>query len=291
MTLDQAAKPTAPRARHGSSWTDVLPRRTAIGLAAPLLLVYAAPLLWLLMTSVKSNADVTTDPSGIRFTPTTAPYAAVAGHDLWQAMLVSTQISVGVTVGAILLGLPAAFGLSRMHGKPRLAVMGFLLLFQMIPPAASLIPLYRLLGIFGLLNTRTGLALIDLALFLPFAILLLRPFCLSISREIEEAALIDGAGAIRLMTSVVAPLARNGAFVVAVMVFILTWGEFINAITFINEPALQPLSAVLSSQVTQFGVRWNNLMALAVITSLPLLFLYLLVHRRLEEGLALGAGK
>lgn len=276
---------------HAPNWTNALPRSAALGLSVPLLLVYVTPLVWLLMTSFKSGAEVTTDPSSIWFRPTTEAYAAIAGHELWTSMYVSAQISIGVTIGVMGLGVPAAFGLSRMRGRARLAIIGFLLLFQMIPPAASLIPLYRLLAVFGLLNTRMGLILIDMALFLPFAILLLRPFCLSVPRDIEDAALIDGAGTGRLMVSVVAPLVRNGAFVVAVMVFILTWGEFINAITFINDPSLQPLSAVLSSQVTQFGVRWNNLMALAVITSLPLLVLYLMVHRRLEEGLTLGAGK
>jgi multiple sugar transport system permease protein len=278
--------------RGGPSITsEVLPRRTATVLAVPLLLVYVVPLLWMLITSVKSSGDVTRNPSGLLFQPSTDAYQAVAGDELWRSMWVSGQIAVAVTVGVMLLGVPAAFGLSRMHGRLRFVMIGLLLVFQMIPPAASLIPLYRLLAILNLVDTRQGLALIDIALFLPFAILLLRPFCLAVPRELGEAAMLDGAGPLRMLTYVVLPLVRNGAFVVAVMVFILTWGEFINAITFINDPQLQPLSALLSSQVTQFGVRWNNLMALAVITSLPLLVLYLLVHRRLQEGLTVGAGK
>jgi len=288
-------KPSAHHPRYDTGATapptQAMTRRTSTLLAWPIALIYVVPLVWMVATSFKTASDVTTNPAGLWFSPTTDAYQLVTGDELWRSMLVSAQISVAVTVAVILLGVPAAFGLSRLDSHMRYLLIGGLLIFQMIPPAASLIPLYRLLTIFGLANTRTGLILIDIALFLPFAILLLRPFCLAVPRDVEEAAQLDGAGPLRMLGSVVFPLVRNGAFVVAVMVFILTWGEFINAITFISDPQLQPLSALLSSQVTQFGVRWNSLMALAVITSLPLVVLYLLVHRHLQEGPAVGAGK
>lgn len=272
------------------SMTALSPR-TASLMRIPLVLIYIVPLVWLFVTAFKPADALARDPSSLVFHPTGEAFQSVMNDQLWRAMLVSTEVALGVTVGTMVLGIPAAYGLSRIKGKARLWSIGVLLLFQMIPPAASLIPLYRLLAIFGLLNSRVGLILVDMALLLPFAILLLRPFCLAVPREMEEASMLDGAGLFQLLRHVVLPMVRNGAFVVGAMTFIMAWGEFINAITFMNDPTLQPISALLSSQVTQFGVRWNNLMALAVVTALPLLVIYLMIHKRLQEGLTIGSGK
>jgi ABC-type glycerol-3-phosphate transport system permease component len=118
---------------------------------------------------------------------------------------------------------------------------------------------------------------------------LLRPFFLNIPKELEDAALVDGASQFVVLRRVVLPLIANGLVTVAVMMFAITWGEFIYASTFLNSTGLFPVSVVLLDQVGQLTANWNELMALAVITSLPLLVVFVVSRRRLREGLLVGA--
>lgn len=271
--------------------TLVLPRGVARVGAVLVLLAYLFPLYWMVSTSLKSNAELARYPAGIFFTPTTAAYQAVLDPVLWRAMGISFVVSAATTVVVLALAVPAAFALSRVSGRWTAAVLGLLLVLQMIPPAASLIPLYRLLSQLGLVNSLAGLVVADVAAFLPFAILLMRPFCLVVPRETQEAAELDGAGPIALLVRIVLPLVRNGAATVGVLIFIIAWGEFIYASTFINEPSIQLLSALISRQVTAFGVNWPSLMALATVAALPVLIVYVVAQRQLREGLNLGVGK
>jgi ABC-type glycerol-3-phosphate transport system permease component len=121
------------------------------------------------------------------------------------------------------------------------------------------------------------------------SVLLLRPFLLNIPKELEEAALVDGASAVVVLRRVVLPLITNGLITVAVLIFAITWGEFIYASTFLNSQGLLPVSVVLLDQVGQLAANWNQLMALAVVTSLPLLIVFVVARRRLRDGLLLGA--
>lgn len=269
----------------------VMPRPLARIGGVLVLLVYFVPLFWMVITSLKSNAQLAQTPAGILFSPTVDSYRTVIGPTLWRAMGVSFAVAASTTVVVLLLAIPAAFALSRVRGAATVVILGVLLILQMVPPAASLIPLYRLLSVIGLVSTLPGLVLADVALFLPFAILLLRPFCLTVPKEVQEAAAIDGVGAVKMITRIVLPLVRNGTSTVGSIVFILAWGEFIYAATFINKPALQPLSAVISRQVTVFGVDWPSLMALATVAALPVLLVYGLAQRQLREGLTVGVGK
>jgi multiple sugar transport system permease protein len=108
---------------------------------------------------------------------------------------------------------------------------------------------------------------------------------------LEEAASIDGASSPRTFWSIVLPVARNGVATTGTLVFILSWGEFLYAINFLLSPGNYPLSALLAEQVSAFGIDWPGLMALAAITSIPILILFLFTYRLLREGLTLGAVK
>jgi multiple sugar transport system permease protein len=129
----------------------------------------------------------------------------------------------------------------------------------------------------------------DTALVLPFSVLLLRPFALAVPGVLYEAAALDGASGFQTFLRIVVPLLRNGISTVASIVFITVWGEFIYASNFINEGSRYPVSALLAQQIGTYSSNWNTLMALALLTSLPLLAIFLFAQRRLTAGLTLGA--
>lgn len=267
--------------------------RTPIATALVVLLFagYAVPLAWILLTSFKDSADVFGEGLGLVFRPTFAAYESALSEDLLVALRQSVLVSTGTTLLTMLVAAPAAYGLARVPGPVALVGLGLVIVLQMTPQTASVIPLFQVLGSWGLLDSMTGLVLADTALMTPFAIVLLRPFFRAVPAALEEAAAIDGASGMRTFVSIVLPVARNGLATTATLVFLITWGEFIYAVNFLLSPGEYPLSAALAQQVSAYGVDWPGLMALAVITSVPILVLFALTYRLLREGLTVGAVK
>jgi multiple sugar transport system permease protein len=257
-----------------------------------LILVYGIPLAWLVMTSLKSNVAIFADPAGIRFTPSFHSYAQMVQQGtLGQAMRNSAIIAVGTTLLTLVIAIPTAYGLDRTRGAILAGGLGVFVLLQMIPQTATIIPLYRVLGSWHLLGTLPGVILADTALFLPFTVLVLRPFVGGVPMPLEEAAALDGASRFTIFFRVVVPLMSNGIMTAAAIVFILSWGEFLYAISILLNPLTYPVSALIAEQVSAYGTSWSGLMALAAVGSLPVLVVFIMAQRRLATGLSLGAVK
>lgn len=271
------------------------PRRAiALPLTIGLVLAYLGPLLWMVLTAFKSDMQSRSQPNSVFFVPTLETLGAVIGVGS-SAILTSFQIATFVTILVLLLAVPAAYAVStRVIGTwatVAAAVIGVLLVLQMVPQPMAVIPLYGILAEYGLVNSIVGVIAADVALFTPFAVLLLRPFAIAIPASLYEASALDGASRLRTFRSLTLPLMGNGIATVAAMVFILAWGEFIYATTLITNQAALPVSGLLAQQTSLYSVSWNRLMALALITSLPLLIVFLVAKRRLVEGLSAGAIK
>ncbi len=274
----------APTRRRRGPWV-----RLALLL---MLLPYGVPLLWILITSLKSNVEIFANQASVIFKPTLHAYQQIAASgSLGTAMVNSLIIAGGTTLLTTFLGVLTAYGLARYRSQLIWWILGFLILLQMVPQTAEIIPLYHIFAVTGLVNTRLSVVLADSALLLPFAILILRPFFRNIPIEIEEAAAIDGASRLRTFLSVVTPLALNGIVTEAALVFIIAWGEFLYAISLLSNPGDYPVSAVLSQEIGAYNVSWPGLMALAAVGSLPILIVFLMAQRRLASGLSLGAVK
>jgi ABC-type glycerol-3-phosphate transport system permease component len=269
-------------------------RRLFAVLAVLLGLLYLLPLLWIVITSLKTNPQVLRAPNALIFTPTLTTYASVIGDGL-GAIITSLQIALFVTAAVLLIGIPAAYGLARRIG-PRwnriIAVcLAVLLVLQMVPQPMTVIPLFSVLAQWKLLGSLSGLILADIALMLPFAVMLLRPFVLSIPPALYEAAEIDGASTVQSFLRITVPMLGNGIVTVTSVIFISAWGEFVYAINFLPEGTVLPVSGLLAQQNSTYSTSWNTLMALAVLTSLPLLIVFAFTQRRLVDGLSLGAVK
>ncbi len=262
--------------------------------AVVLVLSYGIPLLWIVLTSIKTEAELGQSLSSLNFTPTLSAYSGIWGT-IAQPLVNSVEIAGGAVVVILVMAVLACFGLTHIQGRwTKLVISGSLglcVVLQLVPQPTTVIPIYGVLAQAHLINSVPGLILADAALLLPLSVLLLRPFFLNIPRELEEAALVDGASPRTVLWRVVLPLIGNGLVTVGVLMFAITWGEFIYASTFINSQGLLPVSVVLLDQVGNLVANWNALMALAVVTSLPLLVVFVVSRRRLREGLLVGAIK
>jgi multiple sugar transport system permease protein len=261
------------------------------GVKVLLTAMYGLPLLWIVLTSFKSSRDVFTTQSSLLFRPTTDAYRNALDGALLDALRQSVLIATGATALVLLIAIPAAYGLARTRGSITTVGLGLLIVLQMMPQTATVIPLFQIFGRWSLLDRTLGVVIADAALLIPFATLLLRPFFRAVPRELEEAGAIDGATTVRTFWSIVLPVARNGAFTVGTLVFLLAWGEFLYAVNFFLSPGSYPLSALLAQQVSAFGIDWPGLMALAVLTSIPILLVFTFTYRLLRDGLTVGAVK
>lgn len=270
-------------------------RRTESYVAAvagvAMIVVYGMPLLWMLLASLKTTQELIANPAGLLFEPTFAAYQAILNQDLLDAAAASVRIATSVTVLVLLIGTPAAYALARHRRFVIAAVVTFLVMLQIVPQTNTLIPLFKVFAGWGLLGSQVSVILADTALLLPFAVLLLRPSFDGVPREIEEAAMVDGANQIVSFVRVSLPVARNGLMTVAAFVFIVSWGEFLYAITLLTDPSQYPLSGALSLQIGQYGIAWDRLLSMAVVISLPVLLVFVLARRYLTEGLSVGAAK
>jgi multiple sugar transport system permease protein len=252
---------------------------------------YALPLLLVVLASFKSNADIVNQPSALFFVPSFDGYRSVFTPGFFHAIGNTAIIAVSATLLTLVIATPLAYVLSRTRQALGSVVIGVLIALQMTPAATAVIPQFKVLATLGLLGTTFGVVLAMSAAALPYAVLILRPFYLSVPIEVEEAALVDGAGPFRAFGQVVFPLVRNGVSLIAVLLFIGAWGEFLYPITFLNDKALFPLSVTIVQQQGVYGTHWNNLMALALVSAIPTIIIFIFVARRLTSGLALGVGK
>lgn len=264
-----------------------------VGFTVVLALLYAIPLLWIVLTTFKSNSQVLQSPNSVIFTPTFDTLETIISAAA-DSIVISFVVASLVTVLVLVVAVPAAYALARRVSAAWITVgaiaLGAFLVLQMVPQPMAVIPIYGILANWGLVNQIAGLVLADTALFLPFAILLLRPFVLAIPPQLYEAAQIDGATQWRTFRSVVIPLLPNGIATVSSLLFIMTWGEFIYATTLLD-PGEMPVSGLLAQQVSMYGTNWNQMMGLALLTSIPLLVVFLIAKRYLVQGLSVGAVK
>jgi len=265
------------------------PPRVLSGIVKVILTVmYLVPLLWIVIEAFKSDDQSLAAPDALIFTPTLATFRTVIAAAAGSVVL-SLVIAAIATVAVTVVGVPAAYALTQRTsprwGRVIAVVLTMLLILQMVPQPMTVIPLYGVLARWHLLGSVGGLVIADTALVLPFSILLLRPFAMAIPKSLYEAAALDGASNAQIFLRIVIPLLRNGIATVASIV----WGEFIYATNFLTEGSQLPVSALLAEQISIYSANWNRLMALALLTSLPLLAVFLFAQRRLTAGLTLGA--
>jgi multiple sugar transport system permease protein len=258
--------------------------------------VMGAPMALSFLASIKTPADASAVP------PTYLPqalslenYAKVVNFQAGLASYVANSglVALMTITACIALGAPAGYALARfaMRGKE----VAFLALLApiMIPYQALLTPLYLDFAKVGLVNTHVGLAIVHTILQLPFSVYLMRNSFEGIPREIEEAAMIDGASAWRRLTRVFLPLAAPAIVTVALFAFITSWNEFLAALIFMSrETSFTVPILLVSVRAGHHGaVDWGALQASVVISIIPCLVVYLMLQRYYMSGLLAGAVK
>jgi multiple sugar transport system permease protein len=210
-------------------------------------------------------------------------------------MLTYVQNSVIVAGGSTLLNavvaIPAAFALARFRFPGRQAFLYFVVATQMFSPVVLLLATFRMMFSFGLLNTYWSLIFINATVTLPFTVWMLTSYFSTVPKEIEEAALIDNTGRWRMLWDHFIPICMPGIVTALTFAFVLSWNEFLFAVTFVSTPEMRPLTTGIYTFIGRTETQWNYLMAASAISIVPVFIGFLLVQRRLISGLAAGAVK
>jgi multiple sugar transport system permease protein len=254
-------------------------------LLAPLTLCFALPLVWLALSSVMSNAEIN------RFPPALWPkgidlggYRYVLGNAMFPRWFANSLIVAGVAVlSNLLLGALGGYAFARMRFAGSRALLGLMLATMVIPFQLTMIPTFLVMKEMGLIDTLG--ALIVPSLVTPFAVFLFRQFFLALPREMEEAAWIDGCSRLRVLFSIVLPLARPALATVAVLTFLSTWNDLSWPLIAINHDTQYTLQLGLTTFQGQHHTQWSAVMAGNVITVLPVLVAFLLAQKTFVQSL------
>lgn len=281
-----AARRRQPQRRPRRRWVKLIP-------VAVVGLITLAPLYWMVITALRRDATLFSVPPKILPTDLDPSVAgrAVADTPIIGWLGNSAVVSIGATVAAMLLGLPAGYALSRFSKQTR-RFGSAILLTQMLPPLLLLVPLFVVFRWLSLVDTLQGLILANTAMVLPLTIWMSKAVMDSVPIELDQQAMIDGCSRLKVMLRVVVPIIRPGLASVAIYVFIVTWDEFLFARTLLTtSPDLWPASVGIYSFQGQYITPVNQVMFAALLFTVPPLVLFLIARRGLVSGMTAGAMK
>jgi multiple sugar transport system permease protein/raffinose/stachyose/melibiose transport system permease protein len=254
--------------------------------------VILLPFFWMVSVSLKPATEPFAIPA--RLWPQHATldnYITAFRPEFRTYFINSLVVSLSTVSITVTLGLLAAYSFTRNQSKALLALMTLVVAAQMFPSSAIIIPIYRLMKGANLLNTYASLIIAYVTITLPVAIWMLRGFLARLPIELDEAAALDGAGPMRAFFLIIVPLSWPGLVATAVFVLIVTWQEFLFALSFTSTRDMRTLPVGMNDFIGQYGVRYGELMASSVLVSLPVIAVFFVLQRQFVTGLTAGAVK
>lgn len=263
-----------------------------IGLIVFIILMF--PLYWMIVTSLKTQVEIFQVPTPlwpnkITFEAYKAQFASSSSTK--SGFLNSLIISTISMLISTILSIPAAYGLARFRFKGKKTLILFFLMTQMLPSTLILTPLYIMFSKMHLLNHYFAPIIADATLGIPFSVIILRTYFLSIPKELDEAAAIDGCSHISSFFMVMLPIAKPGVIVAAVFSFVYAWGDLIYGITFMTDPNKRPITSNIYNYVQQYQTLWNATMAFGIVAILPIVLIFIFMQKYIVSGLTNGAVK
>ncbi|MBD3003487.1 MULTISPECIES: carbohydrate ABC transporter permease [unclassified Streptomyces] len=300
MVAMTTATPGVRRVRRRLSFGRAM-AWTVMGL---IVLITLLPFYWILRTALSTNPALATDPAnplpvdltgggferalGLQSAEEAiAQGGAGSGLAFWRYLLNSVMVSTLITVCQVFCSSMAAYAFARLKWRGRDKVFGLFLAGLMVPTIFTLLPNFVLIKQLGLVDTLLGIALPTMFMT-PFAVFFLRQFFMNVPREVEEAALLDGAGKVRIFFRVLLPMASTPIVTLAVLTYITSWNDYFWPLMVSYGDSSRVLTVALATfraQTPQTGTDWSGLMAATLIAALPMLALFGLFARRIVSSI------
>lgn len=286
------------RANPASGRTELRPDRKKRRLGYDLVgvlafLVMAFPVYWLLVSAFRPNHEIRSYDQSLLPTSITFDNFVRATETgfFWTAIKSSLIICVSSVLGAMIIGTIAAFAIGRFNFVGRKAFMMVLIIVQLLPPTAMLIPIYVQLNALGALNEYWGVIVVYLVSVLPFTTWMIRGFVINVPKELEESAMVDGCTRMGAFWRVIFPLLAPGLAAASIFALITAWNEYLFAYILMQDNDKYTLNVWLMNFTTDRGTDYGGLMAGSVMIAIPVVIFFMLVQKKMAAGLTSGAVK
>jgi multiple sugar transport system permease protein len=276
---------------RGSGWGGRVIHVLEIALILAVTAASLVPFVWLVMTAFKDRTDILSAIPRLVFTPTLSNfYEAFVVGEFGTYLKNSLMVAAGSLTLCLIIGLPASYAFSRFRVFGEKHLFFYVLSTRMAPGIALVLPLYMFFQSLGLLGTVWGVMIAHTAFNLALVVYLMRNFFEDIPKDLDEAALTEGATEWQVFSRIILPLARPGILVTVVIAFLFSWNEFLFALM-IGGSGASTLPAGFPGLVTPLGTYWGQLAAVSVVVSIPVLIMVWFIQRGLTRGLTFGAVK
>ena len=254
-------------------------------------IVWAFPILWVILGSFKSDRQIISRSLNVFFQPTLDHYRRVfSSHDFAKFLVNSLIVAIGTSSIVLASTFPASYCLSRYKTGGDMMNLG-ILITRISPPAAVLMPFFIIFRNFGLLNNLWSLILVNISLNMSFALLLMRSFMDEVPESIEEAAILEGATLIQILTKLIFPLTRSGIITTSIFTFVFSWNEYLFAMVLCSSNRVKTLPVAAGDFITAYAIEWGPVFSSGTLILLPILLMTFVVQRYIVKGLTIGAGK
>ncbi|MEV0268041.1 carbohydrate ABC transporter permease [Hamadaea sp. NPDC050747] len=271
-----------PRQRRPFSWANPLTYALALAVAA----VSFAPVIYVILGGFRTTGQLAADPAGLPDPWVWHTYSNVITQSkFWSEVLNSTLIAAGTTLGVVVLGVCAAFVLSRYRFRGREALYTYFTIGLLFPAAAGILPLYLLLRDLDLANSYLGVIIPQVAFQLPITIVILRPFLAAFPAELEDAASIDGADRLGFFWRILLPLSKPALVTVAVLAFVASWNAFLLPLLVLQNEGLHTLPLGVQNFSAEHSQDTAGILAFTSLAMMPALLFFSLAERHIVGGL------
>lgn len=276
-----------------AEWDKALQRWSVVLVTAAVTFVLILPLLLMVSTAFKPSPEIfQVPPKFLPQEPTLEAFKNVLqDSDYLRFFRNSYIISSSVALFCVILSLLAGYGFSRFNIKGGSYLLVITLVIQMFPGMAKVIPYFDMFNRMGLYDTYTALIIAHASFALPFSLWMMKSYFDSIPVDLEEAAMVDGATRLQSLLKVVAPLTLPGIIAVAAQAFLWSWNEYLFSLILTKGPEKGPITLGIGFFFGEFTISWNSIMVVAILSSIPLMLLFIFAQRYLVEGITAGAVK
>jgi multiple sugar transport system permease protein len=278
-------------ARRGPRHTGL---RIGVVLGSLAAAVFAGfPVFWMLVSSFKTNTEIFAFPPRIitKGFSLDAYAAVLTDPEEIRFFINSYVVALSVTLVTVVIALLAAYAFSRFEFRMKKALNVVIIGTQAVPPIALLIPFFGLMVTLGLYNSYAGLILTYVVFTLPYAIVMMTGYFNTLPRELDEAVRVDGAGSMTALWRILVPISVPGIISVAVYTFMISWNEFLFALTLTRTNDMRTVPVGIQLLLGQNSQEWNQMMAMSILGSIPVLVLFLVFQRWFIGGLTSGSVK
>lgn len=250
------------------------------------------PLFWLFLASFKTNQELYFNTWGLPESWQLTNYVnAVVKGKVIQYFGNSVVIAISAVVITVILATMASYAITRMHWKLSKLVYSIFLIGMMVPVYGLIIPLFSIFKTMGLLNTHLSVIIPQIALGFPMAIFIICGFMGSIPKELEEAAIIDGCTVFQCFARIILPIAKSSVVTVAVVQFINVWNDLLLPRIFLTDSEKMTLPVGLTNFQAMYSTDYVGMIAAVIITIIPSIIVYIMLHKQIMEGMVAGAVK